>query len=419
MTSTPSTVSTADRQQELGPQLTPGPRLIVYAFHALIQQKLPIVFVLRAPYSGGTALPEVQLTCAARKTNRRNEMRVIVRVLTVMLAGLPLLGVTAAAANTPSNNVIRVAHGLGPRSSAPSGFKLVASANGNRSNYWEASLHNVSIADPLDIDIRVIGGGKPSGGVLVTCKASASTPAVFKDVKGTGLFAFPVPVDATNCKVSGTFEAQAVNVIGVNYTVQVFAKTTTTPTTPTTTTTSTIPSGGTTTTIPLGGTTTTTTIPTKGSCPVEILNCKYPYDGSYSGTIGGTIMVTASGGEGGPSVVTSDQIDAPILADVVDGVVMDIYSGANAQNVIVFTNSVPISNSGLATGLEFEPEIFLYNSNFDWDSDLSLSCSSFSIQFNATGAETSNSSLCTGTDDYEDSVQMIVSVNLTHLIPTD
>jgi hypothetical protein len=159
-------------------------------------------------------------------------------------------------------------------------------------------------------------------------------------------------------------------------------------------------------------------------CPNETLNCKYPYAGSYSGTIGGTLTILAQGEvPGAPSVGSTNQFDAPIEAKVTDGVVTNMYSNgadsAYGQRALFWTSRQPITNSGVAAGFGWGEDLVIDfdSANSMWDSD--LSCSSFSLQFNATGAKTTVSSLCTGTDDWGDTVQLIASFNLSKLIPTD
>jgi titin len=159
-------------------------------------------------------------------------------------------------------------------------------------------------------------------------------------------------------------------------------------------------------------------------CPIETLNCKYPYAGSYSGTIGGTLTIMTQGEvPGAPSVGSTTQIDAPIKATVTENVVTNLYSdgatSAYGQSVLFWMRGQSISNSGAAHGFEWGEDLVIKFGSTNSTSDSDLSCSSFSLQFNSTGVTTTASALCTGTDNWGDTVQFLASFNLSKLVPTD
>ena len=142
----------------------------------------------------------------------------------------------------------------------PAGFKLDASATADPANGWLAVPDNLSINNPLGVDIRVTGTGHMSTSADLICAAGLSTPEVKRTFNGTGLFVLPVPTGASNCDTIVTTSGTS-----GDFTVQVYAQTgaaTTTTTTPPITTGST-----TTTTKP----TTTTTV--KGAPWYQHINC--------------------------------------------------------------------------------------------------------------------------------------------------
>ena len=313
---------------------------------------------------------------------------------------------------------------------APAGFYLLKS---EYVGLAENSDIKAQVLSPLTIEVRFVGPLSQS--LLLwfqdTCSNNSSNQ-IFPH--HDGLYVIPGVKGSRECTVE-VFIGAAFGGSQGKIGVQILAQSINPTTTSTTTTTPTAPTN---TTTPTGTPTTTTTTkpkpkpkPKPGSnpCPVETLNCKFPYDGSYSGALGGTITITAQNPDGAdagsPSVGASILFaGASVEAQVSEGVLSNLtaYEVANPVNgqyaVFYSADSSKISNSGLATGLTFDSSGLIIG--FDpGNSGLTsfLTCSPFSAQFNATGAGTSDL-ICTGTNYFGENVQFTGSINLNHLIPT-
>ncbi|MCU1489400.1 MAG: hypothetical protein JWM85_805 [Acidimicrobiaceae bacterium] len=308
---------------------------------------------------------------------------------------------------------------------APAGWQLVTSTIATANPYGGTTIEYDHIQAPPKIEVRFTGkfAARTEASVILSCGNGYSPSPTYRHA---GLYIIPIDTKdlaGLGCLLSATLFGTG------RYGVQFLVPKTPKPKPKPKPTATKTPTAGTT---PPAGTTTPTATkptpkPTPNPCPVETQSCKYPYDGAYSGTIGGTVTITASGGEedlGAPPVGTSTQFDAPASADVSGSVVENLYSygtdSASGQNAIFDIGSATtISNSGLATGLEFfSGDLTIDPDSGDTDSIASLSCSSFSMQFNATGAGTSGI-VCTGSNAWGDTVEFTGSVNLSHLIPTD
>jgi len=109
---------------------------------------------------------------------------------------------------------------------APDGFQLLASANGNDANGGAAQPNDVTLDNPLFVDIRVTGWNKVSTDVVLSCWASASSSIVEVDrtFAGDGLFNIPVPAGTSKCYVQVTSSAIDLSIKILSFTVQVYAQ---------------------------------------------------------------------------------------------------------------------------------------------------------------------------------------------------
>ncbi len=117
---------------------------------------------------------------------------------------------------------------------APVGFTLLTSGNGDRANGWIAEPANQTVVNPLGVDIRVTGGTSNTSIQSITrCQVDSAISEVDKNFTGAGLFVLPIAAGASSCAISVTGFGPVLS--PADFTVQIYAQTSGTPT-PTTTT---------------------------------------------------------------------------------------------------------------------------------------------------------------------------------------